>query len=122
LHKLITLIMGIVICVQSFGIYKLVNKPIQVKTNNVITSSSPQIIYKNKIIYKPNSTDQKILFQTRMFLSNLTTGNAKCTDVNYYSKFYCSNSESGLTVNSDTYNSIILDDMTEYNISHNGKD
>jgi hypothetical protein len=68
MKKTIIIIMSFIIIGQSFGIYKLLNKSEPIITKNIVTTSSPKIIYKDKIVYKNNAITEKILFQTDLFL------------------------------------------------------
>jgi len=60
MKKGIIFLMSCIIVIQSYAIYKLVNKTNPVITKNIVTSSSPQIIYKDKIIYKSDDLDYQI--------------------------------------------------------------
>jgi hypothetical protein len=88
-------------------------------TKEIVTSAPPKIIYKDKIIYKINPVDEKIEFQTKMFLHLLVSGQCKCTNVDFLENFDLENTQNGMDRALEN-KSYILNDITEYNKTHAG--
>jgi hypothetical protein len=115
--------MSCIIIVQSFGIYKLINKQNIIPKNLEITSSAvaPKIIYKDKIVYKENPINEKIIYQTRMFLDlRLEFPSINDTSMNFYSEGPKANESYTHTqmVALENSNSVVLTDMIIYNKAH----
>lgn len=119
MKKILIFVMSIIIIMQSYAIYKLCNTVQPKITKEIVTSAPPKIIYKDKIIYKTNPIDEKIVYQTKMFLHLMINGQDRCTNVDFMENFNIENCGNGIDRGLEN-KSYLLNDITEYNKSHAG--
>jgi len=66
MKKTIISLMALVIIIQSSCIYKLMKIPPQIISKNIVTTSQPKMIYRDRIITQDNATDIEIIQKFRI--------------------------------------------------------